>query len=72
MQVFGMHKSVYKLNSYVSTEENSLSPCIENIREQLKIWQKLKSHSIPDLEISQITRMSRSSFYRYKKSYQYL
>lgn len=68
MQVFGLHKSIYKLNRCVSPEESSLSPRIENIREQLKIWKKLKSHRVPDLEIAQITGMSRSSFYRFKKA----
>lgn len=68
MQVFGLHKSIYKLNRCVSPEESSLSPRIENIREQLKIWNRLKNHSVPDLEIAQITGMSRASFYRHKKA----
>lgn len=68
MQVFGLHKSIYKLNRCVSPEESFLSPRIENIREQLKTWNKLKNHSVPDLEIAQITGMSRSSFYRHKKA----
>ena len=64
MQVFGLHKSIYKLNRVVSPEESSLLPRMENIREQFKIWTRLKKHKLPDGEIASITKMSRASFYR--------
>lgn len=66
--MFGLHKCIYKLKRVVSPEENSLSPRMENIREQLRTWKKLKNHSVPDVEIAGITGMSRASFYRYKKA----
>lgn len=69
MQIFGLHKSIYKLNRVVSPEESSLaSPRITSIRDKLKTWEKLKKHRVPDIEIASITKMSRASFYRYKKA----
>lgn len=68
MQIFGLHKSIYKLNRVLSPEESSLSSRMENIREQLKVWVRLKKHKLPDGEIASITKMSRASFYRYKRA----
>lgn len=66
MQIFGLHKSIYKLNHYIAPEEN-LTPSIMAIRDKVKTWQKLKSFKVPDQEIAKITGISRASFYRYLK-----
>lgn len=67
MQQFRLHKSIYKLNRLVSPEEN-IDPVILDIRNKVKTWQKLKSHKVPERDISKITDMSRASFYRRKKA----
>jgi hypothetical protein len=69
MQIFHLHKSIYKLSRAVSPEESySLSPRVLNIKEQLKVWSKLKQHRVPEKEIAMITKMSRATFYRHKKA----
>jgi transposase InsO family protein len=67
MQVFKLHKSINRLKKVVLPEEN-LSDLIFEIKEKLKIWDKLKRHKVPEADISRIVGISRSSFYRYKKS----
>lgn len=67
MQIVHLHKSIYKLKRIVSPEEN-FDPKILIIKDQVKTWVKLKSHKVPERDISKITGISRASFYRYKKS----
>lgn len=67
MQVFGLHKAIYKLKKIALPEEN-FDPNILEIRDKIKQWEKLKTHKVPDIEISHIIGMSRSSFYRYRKT----
>ena len=66
MQIFGLHKSIYKLNRLVAPKEN-ITPEIRTINEAVKTWQNLKCHNVPEQEISNITGISRASFYRYLK-----
>lgn len=66
MQIFGLHKSIYKLNRYIAPEEN-LTPAILAISDKVKTWQKLKTFKVPDKEIAKITGLSRAGFYRYLK-----
>lgn len=67
MQIFGLHKSIYKLNRFIAPEEK-FDPVILRLKEQIQTWGKLKAHKIPDKEIASIIHMSRASFYRYKKA----
>ncbi len=67
MQMFGLHRSVYKLNRAILPEENFSNDIVE-IKNKIDIWQTLKKHKVPDKKIASIVRMSRASFYRYKKS----
>lgn len=67
MQVFKLHKSINRLKQVVLPEEN-LAIEILALREKIKIWEKLKRHKVPEPEISRIVGISRSSYYRYKKS----
>lgn len=67
MQQFRLHKSIYRLNRLVSPEEN-IDPAILEIKNKVKTWEKLKSHNVPERDISKITGISRASFYRYKKA----
>ena len=67
MQIFVLHKSVYKLNKHILPEENLKSDILE-IKNKLIKWEKLKSHKVPDKEIAVIVGMSRASYYRYKKA----
>ena len=67
MQIVYLHKSIYKLKRVVSPEEN-FDPKILLINDQVKTWIKLKSHKVPEAEISKIVGISRASFYRYNKA----
>jgi len=69
MQMFCLHKSIYKLNRLVAPEENFSSPMIFT-REAVKTWQNLKKHKVPDKEIARITKISRATFYRWQKAIQ--
>ena len=51
MQIFGLHKSVYKLNRHILPEENLKSDILE-IKNKLIKWEKLKFHKVPDQEIA--------------------
>jgi hypothetical protein len=52
MQMFGLHKAIYKLNRVVAPEEN-FDSAILFLKEQLDTWLKLKSYNVPDKEIAQ-------------------
>ncbi len=67
MQIFHLHKSIYKLNRLVAPEQK-LDPSIIKLKEQIDIWKKLKRHKLPDKEIGSIAKLSRATFYRYKKA----
>jgi IS30 family transposase len=63
MQVFGLHKSIYKLNRFIKPEENFTSETLIK-NHAVKTWQQLKARGIPEAEIASITGISRASFYR--------
>ncbi len=67
MQLFGLHKNIYKLARYGRTQELLES----SAREREKIlgdWEKLKKRQIPEKEIVAITGISRSVYYRRRKA----
>lgn len=66
MQIFGLHKNIYKLANYTCTQEL----LDQNTKERQKLlgdWELLKSRKVPDKEIARITNISRATFYRHKK-----
>jgi transposase len=67
MQIFHLHKSIYKLSRVVSPEEK-LDPYLLEIKDKMMKWQKLKAHNVPDKEIAEIIGISRASFYRFRKA----
>jgi len=67
MQIFGLHKNIYKLANYARRQE-SLSEQAEKCRKWLGDWEKLKSKKVPDKIISEVTSISRSTYYRRKRA----
>jgi len=67
MQIFGLHKNIYKLARYASTQE-LLDKQTQERKKLLGDWELLKSRGVPDHEIAKITGISRSSYYRRKKA----
>lgn len=65
MQMFGLHKNIYKLARYACTQE-LLDQNTEERRKLLGDWEILKSRKVPDKEIARITGISRATFYRRK------
>jgi transposase len=71
MQIFGLHKNIYKLANYACTQEL----LDQNTKERQKLvgdWETLKSRKVPDYEIARITGISRATYYRRKKALQIL
>ena len=66
MQMFRLHRSIYKLNRFVAPEENLNSEALA-IKDTVKTWQNLKKHNVPESDIARITGISRSTFYRWKQ-----
>lgn len=67
MQIFGLHKNIYKLARYASTQE-LLDKQTQERRKLLGDWEILKARSVPDHEIAKITGISRATYYRRKKA----
>ena len=67
MQIFGLHKNIYKLARYASTQE-LLDKQTQERRKLLGDWEILKARGVPDHEIAQITGISRATYYRRKKA----
>ena len=67
MQMFGLHKNIYKLAKYACTQE-ILDEQIKERQKLLGDWELLKKRKVPDREIAKITGISRASFYRRKKA----
>lgn len=67
MQIKYLHKNVYKLERYARTQE-SLSQQALAHKKHLGDWDLLKSRGIKDAEIAGITGISRSTYYRRRKS----
>lgn len=66
MQVFGLHKNIYKLERYGRTQELSQKEALKR-QKVLGDWETLRAHKVPDKEIARITGISRSVYYRRKK-----
>lgn len=65
MQIFGLHKNIYTLSRYACTVEIKE----QYVKERYKLlgdWDLLKSQGVPDSDISKITGISRSTYYRRK------
>lgn len=67
MQMFGLHKNIYRLARYTSTQE-LLDKQTEERKKLLGDWELLKKRCVPDSEIARITGISRATFYRRKKA----
>jgi len=66
MQLFGLHKSFYKLSSYAIREKNKSK--VRSIYEKpVKQWDKLKAEGVSDKVISEFLGISRASYYRYRR-----
>lgn len=67
MQIFGLHKNIYKLAKYACTQE-LLDKTIQERKKILGDWDLLKMRRVPDTEIAKITGISRATYYRRKKA----
>ena len=67
MQLFGLHKNIYKLASYACTQEN-IEKVVKERYKLLGDWEILKSRGVPDAEIAKVTGISRATYYRRKKA----
>lgn len=67
MQIFGLHKNIYKLARYACTQE-LLDQEIKERQKLLGHWELLKARGVPDAEIAKITGISRATYYRRKKA----
>ena len=66
MQIKGLHKNIYKLSSYVLSQEKR-----EESRKKYELpvrrWQQLKYEGVSDATCQKILGVSRATYYRYKK-----
>ncbi len=67
MQMFCLHKNIYKLASYALRQEN-LSETAERLRKALGNWDLLRLERVRDDKIARITGISRSTYYRRKRA----
>lgn len=65
MQIFGLHKNIYRINSYRIRQE-SKEKYIKLCEEITIPWESLKKNSLKDNVISDITKISRATYYRKK------
>lgn len=67
MQIFGLHKNIYRLARYTCTQEIK-EKYVKERHKLLGDWELLKSRGVPDSEIARITGISRATYYRRKKA----
>lgn len=67
MQIFGLHKNIYKLANYARRQEY-LSTNAEKCKKWLGDWEQLKLKKVPDKIIAKVTGISRSTYYRRKRA----
>jgi putative transposase len=67
MQIFGLHKNIYKLANYACTQE-LLDQDTKERQKLLGDWEILRFRKIPDHEIARVTGISRATYYRRKKA----
>lgn len=65
MQIFGLHKNIYKLSSYALSQEK-LDAHRQKYEKHVTQWKKLKAAHVPDHTCCEIIGISRATFYRYK------
>lgn len=65
MQIFGTHKSFYKLSRCIRTEE--IDSQFQEYVDQIKKWERLKRENTTDATISKTLGVSRSTYYRRKR-----
>jgi len=65
MQLFGLHKNIYRLADYSLRQEN-LSEKAKISKKLFGDWELLKRRGVPDDEIARITSISRPTYYRNK------
>ena len=67
MQIFGLHKNIYKLARYACTQE-LLDKDVKERKKVLGDWELLKAKKVPDNDIERVTGISRATYYRRKKA----
>ena len=70
MQVFNLHKRLYKLSHINCTAKNTATitdPTVQHKYKLLQDWSLLKHKGIADSDISRIIGISRATYYRRKK-----
>lgn len=66
MQIFGLHKNIYKLSSYTLRAENKDKyRCL--YEEPVARWNKLKREGVSDKVAQEFCGISRASYFRYKR-----
>lgn len=67
MQIFGLHKNIYRLARYAYQQE-SIDHTTQERKKLLGDWEILKARGVPDHEIAKVTGISRATYYRRKKA----
>ena len=67
MQMFDLHKNIYRLTRYACTQETK-EKYVKERHKFLGDWELLKSRGVPDSETARITGISRATYYRRKKA----
>ena len=66
MQIKALHKNIYRWYAYARTQE-----CLDQYRktyeDQVRKWEKLLSEHVSIATISEITGISRATYFRHKK-----
>lgn len=66
MQIFGLHKNIYKLTDYTLRAENK-NKYYKLYEEPVLKWKKLKSEGVSDKLASEFCGISRATYFRYRK-----
>jgi putative transposase len=66
MQIIGLHKNIYKLSSY-SLSQEKLEKYRKKYEEPVRKWKKLKAEGVTDKTVQETLRISRATYYRYKR-----
>jgi ACT domain-containing protein len=66
MQIYGLHKNVYKLSQYALSQEK-LEENRKKYDSPVRKWKKLKVEGVSDAVCQYATGISRSTYFRYKR-----
>lgn len=66
MRIKGLHKNIYKLAQY-SLSQEKLEQHRKKYEDPVKLWEKLKAEGVSDRVCSEIVKISRATYFRYKK-----